>query len=140
MKEEGRTMNAHVIDAIEECTKGSDAERLSFPEVAAKLAAAGIEHYHADLQRAEKTYYLPDGDSRVTPTERIAVRPAREFSAAGVDEAVRAIQAGRIFYREFCARIMEAGCVGYFVSIVGRRAVYYGRTIDYHVEPFPAAK
>jgi uncharacterized protein YbcV (DUF1398 family) len=66
--------------------------------------------------------------------------PAGEFSAAGVDAAVRDIQVGKIQYRTFCARIAAAGCVGYHVSLAGQRAVYYGRTGDCHVEWFPGAK
>ena len=65
---------------------------------------------------------------------------AREFSAEGVEKAVRAIQRQQIAYREFCRLIADAGCVGYFVSLAGRRAVYYGRTGDEHVEWFPGAK
>ncbi len=33
--------------------------------------------------------------------------------------------------------MMDAGCAGYFVSLIGRRAVYFGRTAETHVEPFP---
>ena len=61
------------------------------------------------------------------------------FSATGVEAAVRAVQAGAIPYRTFCERVVAAGCVGYHVSIVGRRVVYYGRTGDSHVEWFPGA-
>jgi uncharacterized protein YbcV (DUF1398 family) len=50
------------------------------------------------------------------------------------------IQAQKIKYREFCVRIADAGCVGYLVSLVGRRAVYYGRSGESYVEPFPTAK
>jgi uncharacterized protein YbcV (DUF1398 family) len=57
-----------------------------------------------------------------------------------VEQAVRATQRGEIRYREFCRRIAAAGCVGYFVSLAGRRAVYYGRTIDTYVERFPDAR
>lgn len=32
------------------------------------------------------------------------------------------------------------GCVGYHVSLAGRRAVYYGRSGETHVEQFPPAK
>jgi uncharacterized protein YbcV (DUF1398 family) len=45
-----------------------------------------------------------------------------------------------IAYREFCRQIADAGCVGYFVSLAGPRAVYYGRTGDERVEWFPGAK
>jgi uncharacterized protein YbcV (DUF1398 family) len=45
----------------------------------------------------------------------------------------------RIDYHAFCERIAAGGCVGYFVSLAGRRALYYGRTGDTYIEPFPAA-
>ena len=37
----------------------------------------------------------------------------------------------------FCAKVMAAGCAGYIVSFSGRRAVYFGRTAETHVEYFP---
>jgi uncharacterized protein YbcV (DUF1398 family) len=69
----------------------------------------------------------------------VQATPASAFAADGVAAAVRAIQQQKIQYREFCERIAQAGCVGYIVSMAGRRAVYYGRTGDSYVEPFPAA-
>lgn len=130
-------MHADIIAVLEECTSGSDQERLTFPEVVAKLMAAGIERYHADLQRSEKIYYLPDGTSHLTPAHVVDESVAIAFDASGVDAAVRAIQAGQIRYIEFCRRILRAGCVAYIVSLAGRRAVYYGRTGETHVELFP---
>jgi uncharacterized protein YbcV (DUF1398 family) len=123
-----------------ECTKASDEERITFPQVVAKLMQAGIERYHADFERSEKTYFLPSGESEVVPSSTIDVEPARDFSADGVAAAIKAIQSGSIRYKEFCARVTAAGCVGYLVSLAGRRAVYYGRTGDMHVEWFPGAK
>lgn len=122
---------------VDECTAGSDEQRLTFPEVLGRLAAAGIERYRADLVRAEKVYYDADGRSYVTPAKPSRVAPTRIFSAADVDAAVRASQSGAIKYNEFCNRIAAAGCVDYVVSLVGRRAVYYGRGGEAHVEPFP---
>lgn len=133
-------MDAGTEAVLRDCTEGSDAERLTFPEVVEKLVTAGVERYDADLQRGEKTYYLPDGESLILASDAYDGRPARDFSAAGVEAAVRAIQAQRIKYREFCARIADAGCVGYLVSLAGRRAVYYGRTGEAYVEPFPTAR
>jgi len=130
-------MHADIIAVLEECTSGSDQERLTFPEVVGKLMAAGIERYHADLQRSEKIYYLPDGTSHLTPAHVVDESAAIAFDASGVDAAVRAIQAGQIRYIEFCRRILRAGCVAYIVSLAGRRAVYYGRTGEIHVELFP---
>jgi uncharacterized protein YbcV (DUF1398 family) len=131
-------MQADVIKVVQECTDASDHGRVTFPEVVAKLAGVGVERYHADLLRAEKIYYLPSGESQRVQAAPIAAVPPAAFTADGVAAAVRAIQRQQIKYREFCERIAEAGCVGYFVSLAGRRAVYYGRTGDSYVEPFPS--
>ena len=133
-------MEAILRNVAEECTAGSDDGRLTFPQVVKKLIDAGVEQYHADLRRSEKTYYMPDNKSVVVASAAIAGSPARDFSSAAVETAVRAIQRDEIGYMEFCERIVAAGCVGYLVSIVGRRAVYFGRTCDNYVEPFPQAK
>lgn len=132
-------MQADVISTMQECTHASDQERISFPEVVTKLTQAGVERYHADLLRAEKIYYLPSGESLRVEAAPVEARPAVSFAADGVAAAVRAIQQQKIQYREFCERIAQAGCVGYMVSLAGRRAVYYGRSGDSYVEPFPAA-
>jgi len=133
-------MDAAIKSVIVDCTRASDAGTLRFPDIVGRLVAAGVERYHADLVRAEKTYYLPSGESEVVPDAALQVAPALAFAAAGVDAAVRASQAGSIDYREFCRRIAAAGCTGYFVSLAGRRAVYYGRTGETHVEPFPGGR
>jgi uncharacterized protein YbcV (DUF1398 family) len=133
-------MDSHVKDVMVEATRASDEERVTFPEVVMKLMQAGLERYHADLVRGDRTYYLPSGESEVVAGHAVGIAPAGAFSAAAVDAAVRAIQAGKIQYRTFCDRIAAAGCVGYHVSLAGQRAVYYGRTGDSHVEWFPGAK
>jgi uncharacterized protein YbcV (DUF1398 family) len=135
----GSIMDTNVKAIMEECSKGSDEERLTFPQVVGKLATAGVERYYADLCRNEKTYYMPDGTSQVIPSPSHNALPVREFSPPDVSAAVRTIQAGKIGYREFCARIAAAGCVGYVVTLAGRRAVYYGRTGEEFVEWFPKA-
>jgi len=133
-------MNVHASAVVRECTKASDEERLSFGEVVKKLIEAGVERYHTDLVRAEKTYFLPTGESEIVPSAHATATPAQDFSASGVDAAVKAIQAGKIQYNAFCEQVLAAGCVGYLVSMIGRRVVYYGRTGDCHVEWFPGAK
>lgn len=132
-------MNGTIKAVVEACTQDSDRERASFPEVVARLREAGVERYHADLVRGEKTYYLPSGETHVSVAAPVAARPADAFAASDVDAAVRAIQWGELTYIRFCERIAEAGCVGYHVSLPGRRAVYYGRTGELHVEHFPPA-
>jgi uncharacterized protein YbcV (DUF1398 family) len=133
-------MNTIARNAVLDCTRFSDDERETFGQIVGRLMAAGIERYHADLRRAEKVYYTSDGESLAVPAAPVAGGFAETFSAAGVDAAVRAAQAGAIKYQEFCERIAAAGCVGYHVSLAGRRAVYYGRSGETHVEPFPPAK
>jgi uncharacterized protein YbcV (DUF1398 family) len=132
-------MDAHVKDVAREMSIASDEERITFPEVVKALMQAGIERYHADLVAGRKTYYLPDDDFEEVEVRKV-VGAGVKFSAEGVEKAVRAIQRQEIAYREFCRRIADAGCVGYFVSLAGRRAVYYGRMADEHVEWFPGAK
>ena len=95
-------MDALIKDVMRECTEGSDAGRMPFPQVVRRLMEAGVERYYADLQRAEKTFYLPEGESHVVPSEAVEARPGDAFSRDGVERAVRAIQAGTIDYKTFC--------------------------------------
>jgi uncharacterized protein YbcV (DUF1398 family) len=132
-------MDAHAKDVVRKMSKASDEERITFPEVVQALMEVQIERYHSDLVAGRKTYYLADGDFVDVEGHKFGGAPG-EFSAEGVEKAVRAIQRREIGYRQFCRLIADAGCVGYFVSLTGRRAVYYGRTGDEHVEWFPGAK
>ena len=112
-------MDLQVRNVMIEASRASDEERMTFPEVVMKLMQAGVERYHADLVRGDKTYYLPNGESEVVAGEAVGIAPAGAFSAAGVDAAVRAIQAGKIQYRTFCNRIAE-GRVRRLSRVVGR--------------------
>ncbi|WP_188261636.1 DUF1398 family protein [Azospirillum tabaci] len=133
-------MDARITAILRECSRASDEERTTFPEVVAALAAAGVERYHTDLVRAETTYYFPDGMTERVKTQSSLQPPAMDFLAEGVESAVRAIQAGTIRYGGFRERVRRAGCAGWAVSIVGRRVVYYGRSGDSHTEWFPGAR
>ena len=133
-------MNETAKAAAAECTRASDESRMTFPEVVATLMSVGVERYHTDLQRSEKTYYMPDGTSLVAASRPVEVKTADAFSADGVSAAIKAIQRGEIDYAEFCRRIAAAGCVDYTVSLAGRRAVYCGRTGESYVEMFPGAR
>lgn len=133
-------MDDRVKTTMRDCSKISDQGTKPFGEVVAMLMSVGVERYHADLVRSEKTYYLPDGESETVTNDRVGTTPSTTFSAKGVEAAVRAVQAGTIDYKTFCETVMTAGCVGYLVSMAGRRVIYYGRTGDSHVEWFPGAK
>jgi uncharacterized protein YbcV (DUF1398 family) len=82
---------------------------------------------------------MPDGASHVVASASLRRPPAEAFSPAAIEASIRAIQARKIGYLTFCEDIAAAGCVSYLVSLPGRRAVYFGRTGEAFVEPFPAA-
>ncbi len=123
----------------EACTRGSDRGTLTFPQVLADLSEVGVERYLADLTRGQKTYYRTSGESCVVAGDPLGQNAALGFDAAAIEAAIRASQARAITYAQFCEAISYAGCVGYVVSLAGRRAVYFGRTGETHVEPFPPA-
>ncbi|HEX4054645.1 MAG TPA: DUF1398 family protein [Tepidisphaeraceae bacterium] len=132
-------MNPNTVAVMEQCTSLSLQGMISFPEVVRKLHEVGVERYHADFSRGEKTYYLPGGESHVASFGHLPEPIAESFSPAGVEAAIKEIQRGTIVYAEFLRRVMAAGCVGYFVQITGRRALYFGRKGEIHLEPFPGA-
>lgn len=133
-------MNEQVKKIAEDVTHGSDNDILTFPQVLEKLAGVGIEGYLCDLRRAIKTYYMPDGDN-VIVTEDAAKTPiAERFDSARVSAAVRQSQRNEHTYRDFCRKIAEAGCAGYIVTLLGRRAVYFGRDGEVYTEHFPGGK
>ena len=131
-------MDGQTRQVMHACSTGSLDGSMTFPEVVARLAAVGCEQYHADFRRQEKTYYLSDGQSEVQalPVEGPSIPST--FSDHALVAALRAIQAGQITYVEFLRRIMAAGCVGYFVNIAGKRAIYFGRNGESYLEVFPA--
>lgn len=122
---------------IEECTRLSF-NNAGFPEVVKRLGATGVERYTADLVRLEKTYYGIGGDT-AADTLPLEDPPAigGDFVETGVREALAATQNGEIGYAEFLRRIMAAGTASYTVFLNGRRAIYFGRHGDFHVERFP---
>lgn len=131
-------MNAHVKSVIAECTQGSDNNTLTFPDVLGKLAAAGVESYLCDLRRATKTYYLPSGESGDVKSHAVATPISPAFDGTRVESAVRQSQRNEHTYAEFCEKVAAAGCAGYIVTLLGRRAVYFGRDGQTFTELFPA--
>ncbi len=132
-------MNQKRVLTVYECVRASATGEMPFPQIVARLADVGVERYHADYTRLEKTFYFADGESIVAtiPGEQTAI--GQEFSVADVAAAVRQSQRNEHTYADFVRKTMAAGCVGYFVQIAGRHAVYWGRKGETHVEPFPTA-
>lgn len=126
-------------DVAKACLAASEAGTLTFPEIVKTLMDAGFESYAVDFRRALATYYMPDGDSVELPTHRVEGAVAAAFDVPRIEAAIRQAQqlASGYTYNGFCSTVVAAGCAGYVVSFLGRRAVYMGRTAETHVEPFP---
>jgi uncharacterized protein YbcV (DUF1398 family) len=132
-------MNAERITIAETCLRAAHDGSLSFPEIVGRLIAAGFEGYTVDYRRNSQTYYLPDGNSTTMDMQPPAGNIAADFDATEVERLVRWAQANPAdySYMAFCKKVKGAGCVGYLVSFLGRRVVYFGRTAETHVEHFP---
>lgn len=129
------------IAAARACLAAAESDTANFPEIVGALIAAGFESYAVDFRRASATYYVPSGDSLELPTHTAATAIAPALDAAGLTAAIREAQqqAPGYTYRGFCEKAAAAGCAGYIVSFPGRRAVYFARTAETHVELFPGS-
>jgi len=134
-------MTAQQTAIAQRCLEAAENNSMTFPEIVAALMEAGFESYAIDLRRARATYYLPDGDSIELSTHRTDLAVAVDFDAAALQAAIREAQtlAPGYTYKGFCAKAKAAGCAGYMVSLSGRRALYFGRTAETHVEFFPSS-
>jgi uncharacterized protein YbcV (DUF1398 family) len=129
------------LRTIRECSSASFEANMPFPEVVRRLQQARVERYHTDLVLRAKTYYGQAGQSHIERFPEFTVAPpAERFSESQVKAALHAIQQRQIGYREFLSLIMTAGAVSYCVFINGRKAIYFGRHGDFHVERFPPAE
>ena len=131
-------MNEITLLQIDQTTQGSLDGTLSFPQVVARLLDVGVEFYHVDFLRSEKTVYLQTGESHVSPISLPLDPIAKDFDAAEVAADVRASQTENQPYPEFVSRARKVGCIGYFAYLAGKRVVYNGRYGDQLVEYFPS--
>ncbi|MFC4171347.1 DUF1398 domain-containing protein [Microvirga sp. GCM10011540] len=132
-------MDAERISIAQTCLNAAHDGSLSFPEIVGKLIAVGFEGYVVDYRRNTQIFYVPDGDSTLLDMQPSAGTVAESFNANSVEALVRWAQANDpdYSYKGFCEKVKAAGCAGYFVSFLGRRVVYFGRTAETHVEHFP---
>ena len=133
-------MDHHLTSVAKTCLDGAEGNTLTFPQIVGTLMREGFEGYMIDFRRAVATYYLLDGDSIELPTHRVGVPVAPAFDAAPIQAAIKDAQrlVPGYTYRGFCRTVASAGCAGYIVSFSGRRALYFGRTAETHVEHFPS--
>ena len=125
------------FEVAKECTVLSDEEKIPFPEIVSRLHKAGIESYYADLLTPSKTYYTAKTAYKTACTIHCEKEVAHVFSQEKVVSAIRQSQSGQIKYQEFLKKVMEAGVISYMVFIKGKRAIYFGRSGELHIEEFP---
>ena len=132
-------MDDGLIKTAQRCLDGAESNSMTFPQIVRTLMQEGFESYAIDFRRASATYYLPDGGNVVLPTHGVEVPIAAALDAVAVQSAIKEAQqlVPGYTYAGFCAKMTAAGCAGYMVSFTGRRALYFGRTAETHVEYFP---
>lgn len=130
-------MNDLARSAIQSTFADSDAGRIHFGEVIARLVQAGVESYHVDYRAGRATFHLPDGQTLDQSFSASGGAVAGDFDAAAVRAAIAGAQQGRVMYPAFKALTQQAGCAGYTVYIAGRHVVYHGRRGETHLERFP---
>lgn len=113
---------------------------MSFPDVVAKLVAAGVEYYHVDYVGRCKRFYDGTGACVTTaiPYENLPT-VAGEWDVDALRADIRDSQQNGQSYRDFTLRAMQAGVQAYYAFLRGRRVTYLGRNGDQHTEWFPGA-
>lgn len=125
-----------IVEAARETLAGTAA----FPEIVAKLVAAGVEYYHVDYVGLRKTFYEPGGDAVTTPITFEGLPPVgAELDAGALRAAIADSQRNGQKFRDFSRRAMAAGVQGYFAFLRGKRVTYWGRGGNQHTEWFPRA-
>jgi uncharacterized protein YbcV (DUF1398 family) len=134
-------VNDHQQTIVRTCLASAEDGSMTFPQIVASLAAAGIERYAVDFQQRTTTYFLPDGEALELAMHAVTTPVAPALDAAALQAAIREAQqlVPGYTYRGFCEKAAAAGCAGYIVSLSGRRALYIARTAETHVELFPPA-
>jgi len=135
-------MNTDQNICAQQCLEAAENDTMTFPEIVGKLMVAGFESYAIDLRRSLAIYYLSSGESIELQTHNDDLTVAASFDTAALQAAIHQAQTlvPGYSYKGFCRKAKAAGCAGYLVSFLGRRAVYFGRTGETHVELFPSAE
>jgi uncharacterized protein YbcV (DUF1398 family) len=131
-------LDEKTVAVMTECSVGSVQGTLRFSQVLEKLAAIGVESYHADLFRKEKTYYMPSGESHLEGEQEFdGLTVADTFNQDGVRRTVQLVQQGKIGYIAFMKQIAAAGVSQYWVYLRGKKVDYVGRRGEVWTEWFP---
>jgi uncharacterized protein YbcV (DUF1398 family) len=135
-------MNRNLQEMAQATMEGAETDTMTFPQSVRILTEAGFDGYAVDYRRATRIYYMPDGEALDLGMKWEPAPVAERFDAAAIKQALREAQAlvPGYSYKGFCAKVAEAGCAGYLVSLTGKRVLYYGRTGETHTEYFPGTQ
>lgn len=131
-------MNANIISQLGQATVSGE---IPFPEIVSKLIAEGVDYYHVDYAAMKFHFYSTEGGVTVVPLLLSAHHPiAPTFDKDALRAAIFDSQVKGQKFTNFSRRAVEAGVVGYFAFLTGKRVTYFGRQGDQHIEWFPGAK
>lgn len=132
-------MNDQQRQIAELCKQSAEDSSMDFLEIVKQLTHVGFERYIVDFCGATVTYYLPSGESIMLKTYKEKILVAEYFDTKSIQTAIKDAQmkVAGYTYNSFREQVMKAGCIGYIVSFLGERVVYFGRTGENHVEYFP---
>ena len=83
---------------------------------------------------------MPDGTTHV---EKMPIGPlaiGNSFDDSELTATIRDSQTAGQKYADFLRRATAAGSTDYIVYLQGRKAIYFGRKGEYHIEVFQGAK
>lgn len=123
---------------IQQVSDATLAGTMFFPEVVGNLLKAGVGFYYVDYLQQQKTFYSITNDSVSTRIsyQNLPTVPT-QLNKAHLKAIIIDSQSNHQTYENFTRRAMQAGTVGYFAFLVGRRVVYWGRDGESHTEYFP---
>lgn len=117
------------------------AGKITFPKLLDALSQNGVESYHVDFLRSELRYYTRNGDSLVVSEPLTHDGVAAAFSAEKLDNINKKVQSGKWSFADFVRECpTTAGCAYYIVYLNGKKARYFGRDGDEHVQYFPGSR
>lgn len=124
------------LEVAKECTVLSYQGKITFPEVVMMLLNAGYDAYYADLVSSTNTFYTQNTAHTINPPDHPSYPLAETFNAPKVVSAIREIQAQKIGYPQFLKEIQAAGVFAYMIFLKGKKAIYFGKNGDQHIEEF----
>lgn len=135
-------MKQQLQDVAQSCLDGAESGSMTFPQIVQTLISAGFDGYLVDFRQGTIAYYMPDGEWVQLKAAHAGHTVAERFDVDAIRQAIRDAQqlVAGYTYDGFCKTVTSNGCAGYFVSFLGRRVLYFGRTGETHTEFFPDSR